>query len=502
MADNYITNITLEDGTTLTIPVVPEGGTTKQILTKNSDTDYDVSWKPVDLSTCISITYDELVALKTAGNLHEGTYYRITDYVTTTNGNSATRSEPSRSAGHQFDVVIQAIGSSDLSQIGTCALHEGDKYFANSNLSAWQIWYDIDNNASKYDWAVTDGTGKGVIYRMIDEFQNDLPYDFKNIQFYRDKTLDKYKVGVKYFSADDSYYYTFWDSKNKRDLSITKLISCSNNTIESNTILTDTEKSLDNTIFILNNIVLMTGVYNNGNTQILSNTFKSLNSSSTFGGLIMYNTIGAGSYSNVFLTQVKFTDNTLGVFTRRNTCGDKLIYAFNSSKGAIQDCKFPDCEVIDTSFGYYTKSNTFTYSLYYCKLGANFQNNTVDNCQYFTCGGNCKNNTIGVTRRVTIGDGIQYVTTSAGKSSAPSLQNLTIQSGIAGTSSAPLDLTNIPNAPLGKPYNKEIRYGSGGQVQVIWTSPEGITKGYYKDSASATEWKKLNPTMSVDTWDE
>ena len=125
-------------------------------------------------------------------------------------------------------------------------------YFQNSNLSAWKVWYCLDNDTSRFAWAddtseqqirdyeedvwfvrdpskdyfdgkfawfnsdvevliYTDtpnpkvggiiyddhnqlytgnlitaikGFGRGVIYRLIDEWGNDCPYDFKNIQKY------------------------------------------------------------------------------------------------------------------------------------------------------------------------------------------------------------------------------------------------------------------------------------------------------------------------------
>ena len=70
------------------------------------------------------------------------------------------------------------------------------KYFAKSNLAAWDIWYCIDNDTNRFAWAVADG-GKGVIYRLVDEFQNDVPYDFKGIQF------------KAYGDTDDVYRFTF-----------------------------------------------------------------------------------------------------------------------------------------------------------------------------------------------------------------------------------------------------------------------------------------------------
>lgn len=130
------------------------------------------------LSKAINITYADLVALRTAGELAPGQFYRITDYVTT------TADAESRSMGHQFDLVVMAIDGSHLSEEAFAAHHDGDDYFANSALDAWRIWYCLDNDTTRFTWADTTN-GKGVIYRMIDEYDNDVPYDFKNIQFKR-----------------------------------------------------------------------------------------------------------------------------------------------------------------------------------------------------------------------------------------------------------------------------------------------------------------------------
>lgn len=53
-------------------------------------------------------------------------------------------------------------------------------YFNNSNLSAWELKYCLDNDTDRFAWASPDGYG--VIYYLKDEFNNSAPYDFKNIQ--------------------------------------------------------------------------------------------------------------------------------------------------------------------------------------------------------------------------------------------------------------------------------------------------------------------------------
>ena len=114
------------------------------------------------------VTYSELVSLRDNSELVPGQKYRITDYVTTTTqGNT-------KSAGHQFDIVIEALTENTLSEDVKACLHEGDDYFKDCIIEAWKIRYDIDNNKDKYSWADTEN-GKGVIYRMIDEFENVYP---------------------------------------------------------------------------------------------------------------------------------------------------------------------------------------------------------------------------------------------------------------------------------------------------------------------------------------
>lgn len=146
-----------------------------------------VSWNGVfadeygDIKTSayIEITYQELVEKRDKGELSPGMYYRITDYVTKTNSEGGWY----RSAEHPFDVIVQAVTNNTLDHNAKADIREGDEYFSGvSDLSKWELKYDLDNDADKYEWADTEN-GKGVIYFMKDENNNELPYDFKSIQF-------------------------------------------------------------------------------------------------------------------------------------------------------------------------------------------------------------------------------------------------------------------------------------------------------------------------------
>lgn len=78
-------------------------------------------------------------------------------------------------------------------------------HFLTSDVEAWKIWYCLDNDTKRFGWADEDD-GKGVIYRMIDEYGNDCPYDFKNILFKRKLN----SVGEYDPSGNvEAYCYTF-----------------------------------------------------------------------------------------------------------------------------------------------------------------------------------------------------------------------------------------------------------------------------------------------------
>lgn len=84
----------------------------------------------IDDQRYCKVTHSELLYLKNSLKLTPGTYYRITDFVT------STKQTNTRSANHQFDIVVQALDNGTLSENAQATLHDGDDYFANSNLRA------------------------------------------------------------------------------------------------------------------------------------------------------------------------------------------------------------------------------------------------------------------------------------------------------------------------------------------------------------------------------
>ena len=145
----------------------------------------------IDGNVLTEITYAELKALRDNARLKIWQFYRITDYVTT------TVQANTQSAGHPFDIIVRALSERALDEEAKAVQHDGDEYFANNNLGGWQLRYTLDNNTSMFAWA-DEANGKGVVFRMTDEFGNECPYDFKNIQM-----LDANDP------ENSTYYYTF-----------------------------------------------------------------------------------------------------------------------------------------------------------------------------------------------------------------------------------------------------------------------------------------------------
>lgn len=277
-------------------------------------------------------------------------------------------------------------------------------YFANCKLSAWEIKYSLDNDKTRFWWAldgqaivnlesffsngtpltrqtVFDGScpaegyseyqyawgtkadvedddawsfvysknetltngesvyngnagglevaevvsGKGVIYYMKDEYDNECPYDFKNIQFDREGT----------------YYYTFsWVDENDavKDLSIVgntelyndegRVTGCFGNKMG---ILSAYEFgfSIDtptNLATALNdNVFISTYSYEDGFFYgCIANTIGDNSRTNTFGGNSISNTIGNYCVANTFGDDSRY--NTFGGYCGNNTIGDSCRY--------------------------------------------------------------------------------------------------------------------------------------------------------------------------------
>lgn len=346
----------------------------------------------------VSITYKELKNLRDSGKLVKGRSYQIIDYITT------SKDATTKVIWHPFDIIVTATNNNELSEIAYAAKHEfaegeEDLYYNKCNLTAWELRYILDNDATRYSWvddnyevlipfetykkgdtitvnnykelsdtnkANCQQIGKGVIYYMKDEFNNECSYDFKSILFerffilapsvtniYQDwinnnyysalsKTLEKQLTIIPYTSLNNDgditkFYYTFDTGSPTEPVDLTWYNAqegkntCRDNhfayTCNLYNVVSDGEAiiSIDKNKLVLGNNVFI-------GTEFVSNTCSDqgfsyntiLNGAkyNSFGGNFAFNIIGENFINNIFGHDCKL--NILAKNFQYNTTGNKF----------------------------------------------------------------------------------------------------------------------------------------------------------------------------------
>lgn len=354
----------------------------------------EMEWKPLLESSSsgntgsvgmLNVTYAELKNLRDTSALIPGQMYRITDYETTTIQSNT------RSAGNMFDVIVKASSTNKLASEAqaTQSSRDTEGYFANCDLSAWKLWYCLDNDSTLYPWIDTEN-GKGVIYRMIDERNNDVPYDFKNVQFKRFGITEYTKnPNIKIndaglylglldeegsvipnnatLSEDFLWVYTFtlvnMVDSSYLDATISPITeygeSCSNNIIQT------AYAFLNNTAYAyLNNIVLLNAYVEEEGSPMYAysynNKFGTDCANSSFGVNTCNNSFDYWCKDNIVANG--FNDNKLGYMSSGNTFGN-MVYA--------------------NTFGHEFRSNNTGNSVYHNTFGDRCWINDI--CSDFSC---------------------------------------------------------------------------------------------------------------------
>ena len=424
-----------------------------------------------------SITWRDLKDKRDAGSLIPGMQYRITDYACTTTQSNT------KSAGHQFDIIVVADDERTLNETARAIKHpvaEGETdYFANNDLSVWQIWYCIDNDTTRFAWA--DGTnGKGVIYRMIDEFNNDVPYDFKNIQFYRQwdsntslwSTISEDNTGVPCytFSSDGDSSATEFT-----DMSLNK--SNTYNTVYSNVIKGFTNPENGN-LYLNNNCFFGEGcncnIFGNGcenntlGSDCYANTFGNNCCNNYFSGTCHNNTFGNGCENNTF----KFgcENNTFG----NNCCNNYFVGSWNNTFGGNCGNNTFGNNCCDNHFSENCHDNTFGKQCIYNTFGNGCQNNTFsENCVENTLGSGCQNIKFAPDssaqmknyyRNNHFGDGCMYIVFKGTEKATYSaqMQNYNFAQGLQGTSGTYLTIDGVRN----RAFETKVAQNSNGELKI------------------------------------
>ena len=409
------------------------------------------------------ITYAQLVTLRNNSGLMPGQWYRITDFITT-----CANDDEARSAGHPFDLLVVATSTNTLAEEAKVvkSSRDNNNYFAGAKLEAWKVWYCLDNDTTRFKWA-DDEHGTGVIWRMIDEWGNDCPYDFKNMQFKRyaidDITSTKLTAdaltnlqaalcydqnGGKHFATKDIYgswvpcdvdgtsydidednygwYYTFHGLSSDDGETILAGYDMSTHhfrmTDECIQYQEDDGCGINNEDECHDNIIKPAFLEYDQDDEYYKGR-RVLNNIVFINGLsyCYYNEdddyweyTTSSCYGNVFGVECK--NNTFG-----NSCGSNTFGNGCSSNTFGNSCG-------SNTFGNYCHHNTFGNGCQYNTFG--------NNCYSNTFGNDCYNNTFGnYVRYLTVFDGVQYVSVTGGSSDYSYVQNAQILNGTCGSGS-------------------------------------------------------------------
>lgn len=303
-------------------------------------------------------------------------------------------------------------------------------YFQNSNLSAWKVWYCLDNDKSRFAWAMdiqpasvtmSDGRsedsfirtpegdannkycwlrddqsfafwtdsdtpqngdsiyntngeiisncsivsytpsqeGRGVIYRLIDEWNNDIKYDFKNIQFNRTITDGQYDE-----NGTETWCYT---------LNVWYDDMCQDASIVGNTLPNDegfVNGVYDNKFGYATAYNLYIEGVNTFAFALGNNVVLSVNEGEYYG--IYSNVIGNDFYNNTIGNKFQsntirnfFGSNTIGIYFNNNTIGNDFI------SNTIGDNFYSN--MIGNNFGNNEIRETFFYNM----IGNGFINRQI-----------------------------------------------------------------------------------------------------------------------------
>lgn len=336
----------------------------------------------------VNITYSELKSLRDNGKLVPGQQYRITDYKTTTTQENTT------SAGHQFDIIVTADDIHVLNETARATYNDKDTYFSDffapTDLNAWELKYCIDNDAERFAWA--DATnGRGVIYYMKDEWGNECPYDFKNIQFARwelsnpvgyandeknnwvqeSTPLDSLKMGFYGLTGSDNvFYHGCYDYKKNNRYKVEYTISES-----------------------------PTYFYTFGNSSDFSK------GGNNYGNVIKeYKVDGKIQLNNIVFTARTCYSNRFGYGCHSNTFSDSC-YSNNFGNNCYSNSFNTYCysnnfgnNCYSSSFGDECHSNTFGNDCYQNSFGSWSNYNMFErDCNYNVFGQSCDYNSFGTS---------------------------------------------------------------------------------------------------------
>ena len=325
---------------------------------------------------------------------------------------------------------------------------------------------------------------------MIDEWNNDVPYDFKNIiytvkqsfifkqlgnyyLFNRDTSIDIQNINGKTYygyitevtpqywvenkcwitEENPNIYSKLYNSNSTAIVPIGNIIKVISDNYETYTFGKTSDLSKDGNCY--NNTILP--YYLSGILMLNNDTFNGKCHSNSLGKNCYFNTFKDDCYNNSLGNNC--CDNTIGTSCHYNSFG---IDCLSNSFGKYCEYNSFGNECGDNTFGDYCNDNTFGNKCY---------NNSFENhCEYNSFGNNCYY--INFTSNIesdkdifcnnnSVGSGCKYITFIANGTSASPVQNYSFTQGLKGELNDPVLITGN----LNKPYETKVAKNSSGVVK-------------------------------------
>ena len=273
-----------------------------------------------------------------------------------------------------------------------------------------EVWNNYDSEFQTAEIGALGG-GKGVIYYMKDEWNNECPYDFKNIQFQRNiewqEEHSDFITGLGLTVDDLEWFYTFsyinMENLTAEDLTLRQDLPSDEDHVKygthDNSMLPYTQDAISIPRTALNNNVMIYcpaadpcfyGCYgNNFKNNCYNNTFGNECVSNTLGDDCFANTFGNCCYSITFGNECYFNNfgEACDSITFGNNCG------FNTFGHTCRSNTFGNY-CFSITGGNYCYSNTFGNECNYMAFGDSCYSNTFGNeCNFITFGDSCYSNT-------------------------------------------------------------------------------------------------------------
>ena len=420
--------------------------------------------------------------------------------------------------GEKWIVTLPELGAMDLTPVSTNdSTYEGfpykfasnvqgmavEVYFAHLELQEGEafipnvIYIAAMGQAMTNQFPVTEivhenqAPGKGVIWEMVDEYNNLCSFDFKNVQFKRslivatkeDPSEDECAFYGKYVGQameelpvlpegyaidpnDSKYLYTYSViaadgsvEDNSMGIDLTSagmgiIHLCALNRMRENVNASSFALDLNNNVFV----ATCNSADEMMNLIVMGNTFGTLCMGNTFVNAAMENTFGNYFYRNSF-----------GNYCSGNTCGN--YFQYNSFGNDCDNNSFGN-NCYDNSFGNSCGSNSFGNGCYSNSFGNDCYRNSFGNsCRYNSFGNECYSNSFGNgcnnndildnVRYITVFEGVQYVSIGSTSGYVQYAQVLNGTSGSDSSSKLKIDFA------VGKNYTQVAGKNSSGELK-IW----------------------------------